>query len=128
MNSDAKLYSSRKATVSTLVYYISVNTDWGRLTHSLIRGVLIQSCSAGAKKFTNYVFCHPQFSGVIQNIEKCCAIRAKFWKFDFWLYKIEHTLGDLIWKASFWSNSPSHLSTPHPKIKSRNLIYDLSQD
>ena len=33
--------------------------------HSLIRGVLIQSCSAGAKKFTN---CHPQFSGVIQII------------------------------------------------------------
>ena len=42
--------------------------------HSLNRGVLIQSCSAGAKKFTNYVFCHPQFSGVIQNIENCCAI------------------------------------------------------
>ena len=58
--------------------------------HSLIRGVLIQSCSAGAKKITNYVFCHPQFSGVIQNIENCCAIRAKFWKFDFWLYKIDY--------------------------------------
>ena len=29
----------------------------------------VQSCSAGAKKFTNYVFCHPQFSGVIQNID-----------------------------------------------------------
>ena len=27
--------------------------------HSLIRGVLIQSCLAGAKNFTNYVFCHP---------------------------------------------------------------------
>ena len=27
--------------------------------HSLIRGVLIQSCSAGAKNFTNDVFCHP---------------------------------------------------------------------
>ena len=48
------------------------------VSHSLIRGVLIQSCSAGAKKFTNYVFCHPQFSGVIQNIENCCAIKAKF--------------------------------------------------
>ena len=59
--------------------------------HSLIRGVLIQSCSAGAKKFTNYVFCHPQFSGVIQNIENCCAIRAKFWKFNFWLYKIDYS-------------------------------------
>ena len=44
------------------------------LMHSMIRGVLIQSCSAGAKHFTNYVFCHPQFSGVIQNIENCSAI------------------------------------------------------
>ena len=33
-----------------------------------------KSCSAEAKNFTNYVFCHPQFSGVIQNIENCCAI------------------------------------------------------
>ena len=31
--------------------------------------VLIQSCSTGAENFTNYVFCHPQFNGVIQNIE-----------------------------------------------------------
>ena len=46
--------------------------------HSLFRGVLIQSWSAGTKKFTNYAFCHPQFSGVIQNIENCCVIRAKF--------------------------------------------------
>ena len=44
------------------------------IDHSLIRGVLIQSCSASAKNFTNYVFCHPQFSGVIQNIENHCAI------------------------------------------------------
>ena len=42
--------------------------------HSLIRGVLIQSCSAGAENFTNYVFCHPQFNDVIQNIENHCAI------------------------------------------------------
>ena len=46
--------------------------------HSLIRGVLIESCSAGAKNFTNYVFCPVQFSGIIQNIENRCAIRAKF--------------------------------------------------
>ena len=59
-------------------------------THSLIRGVLIQSCSSGAKKFTNYVFCYSQFSSVIQNIENCCTIRAKFWKFDFWLYEIDY--------------------------------------
>ena len=42
--------------------------------HSLIRGVVIQSCPAGPTNFTNYVFCHPQFSGVIQNIENRCAI------------------------------------------------------
>ena len=59
-----------------------------QVCHSLIRGILIQSCSAGAKKLTNYVFCHPQFSGVIQNIENRCAIRAKFWKNWFLLYKI----------------------------------------
>ena len=47
---------------------------WRFTSHSLIRGILIQSCSAGAKNFTNYVFCHPQFSGVIQNIENRCAI------------------------------------------------------
>ena len=46
--------------------------------HSLIRGFFIQSCPAGAKNFTNYVFCHPQFNGVIQNIENHCAIRVKF--------------------------------------------------
>ena len=44
------------------------------IIHSLIRGVLIQSCSAGTKNFTNYVFSHPQFSSVIQNIENRCAI------------------------------------------------------
>ena len=45
-----------------------------KLYHSLIRGVLKKSCPAGAKIFTNYVFCHPQFSSVIQNIENRCAI------------------------------------------------------
>ena len=34
----------------------------------------IQSCSARAKNFIIYVFCHPQFSGVTQNIENHCAI------------------------------------------------------
>ena len=38
------------------------------IRHSLIRGVLIQSCSDRAKNFTNYVFCPPQFNCVIQNI------------------------------------------------------------
>ena len=78
-----------------LGYYVPfVFMAWDQLicyiAHSLIRGILIQSCSAGAKLFTNYVFCHPQFSGVIQNIENCCAKRAKFWKIDFWLYKIDY--------------------------------------
>ena len=41
------------------------------ITHiSLIRVVLMQSCAAGAKYFTNYVFCHPQSSGVISKILK----------------------------------------------------------
>ena len=52
-----------------------------------------------------YVFCHPQFSSVIQNIENCCAIRAKFWKFDFWLYKI-----DYFENKSTWTNR-SHNGT-----------------
>ena len=46
----------------------------------------MQSCSARAKNFTNYVFCHPQFSGVIQNIEIHCAIKAKFLENQFLLY------------------------------------------
>ena len=67
----------------------------GDTIHSLIRGVLIQSCSSGAKNFTNYVFCHPQFSGVIQNIENCCAILTLFVYVDnyqnnqFYIVKIE---------------------------------------
>ena len=36
--------------------------------HSLIRVVLMQSCSAGAETTI------PQFSSIIQNIENCCAI------------------------------------------------------
>ena len=34
-----------------------------KIIHSFIRGVLIQSCPSGAKNFTNYEFCYPQFSG-----------------------------------------------------------------
>ena len=53
--------------------------------HSLIRGVLLQSCSAGAKHFTKNVFCHPQFSGgVNQNIENCCAILTLFGYVDYY--------------------------------------------
>ena len=46
--------------------------------HSLIRGVLRQSCSTGAKNFTKCVFYHVQFSGVIQNIAYHRAIKTKF--------------------------------------------------
>ena len=55
------------------------------VSHSLIRGVLIQSCSIGAKNFTNYVFCHPQFSGVIQNIEIVVPLKQNFKKSIFTL-------------------------------------------
>ena len=40
--------------------------SWGTI-HSLIRGVLIQICSAGAKNFTKYVFFHIQFNGLVKN-------------------------------------------------------------
>ena len=56
--------------------FLNIKTEFLEDTHNLIRVVLIQSYSAGAGNF-NYVFCHPQFSGVIQNIENCCAIRTK---------------------------------------------------
>ena len=46
--------------------------------HSLIRGVIIQSCSAGAKNLTNYVFCHVQFNSPGQSSKNHCAIKAKF--------------------------------------------------
>ena len=55
-----------------------------KILHSLIRGVLTQSCSAGAKNFTNYVFCHPQFSGAIQNIENRCAVLTLFVYVDYY--------------------------------------------
>ena len=48
------------------------------LAHSLIRGVLIQSCPARAKNFTNYVFCHVQFNSPGQSSKNHCAIKAKF--------------------------------------------------
>ena len=53
-------------------------------SHSLIRGVLIQSCSAGAKIFTKCVFYHVQFSGVIQNIAYHCANFTLFVNVDYY--------------------------------------------
>ena len=82
-------------------------------SHSLIRGVLIQSWSAGAKNYTNYVFCHPQFSGVIQNIENHCAIVTLFRHVDyyqnnqFYIIKIEFLkfgfIGTIIFGALAWT-------------------------
>ena len=57
--------------------------------HSLFRGVLIQSCSAGAKNFTKYAFFHVQFNGLVKNSQNHCAISVKFLKNDFLLYKID---------------------------------------
>ena len=61
-------YMTRKKFVTCFMFHCKL------ALHSLIRGVLIQSWPTGAKNFINYLFCHPQFSGVIQNIENRCAI------------------------------------------------------
>ena len=57
--------------------------------HSLIRGVLIQSCSTGAKNFTKYVFFHVQFNGLVKHSQNHCTISVKILKNDFLLYKID---------------------------------------
>ena len=36
----------------------------------------------------NFIIQHSLIRVVL--IQNCCAIRAKFWKFDFWLYKIDY--------------------------------------
>ena len=54
------------------------NSKYLAVLLSLIRGVLIQSCSTGAKNFTKCVFYHVQFSGVTQNIAYHRAIKTKF--------------------------------------------------
>ena len=54
-----------------VTFQISVHPKLCRyhLLHSFIRGILTQSCSAGARNFTKCVFYDVQFSsGVIQNI------------------------------------------------------------
>ena len=49
--------------------------------HSLIRGVLIQSLSAGARNFTKYVFFHVQYGGgLVQKSQNYRAICVKFKK------------------------------------------------
>ena len=63
----------------------SLKLVMGRLLdHSLIRGILTQSCSAGAKNFTKCVFNHVQFSGVIQNIAYHRAIFTLFVYVDYY--------------------------------------------
>merc|ERR1711894_561111 len=64
-----------------------MNAKKGKI-HSLIRGAPTQSCSAGAKNFTNYAFCHVQFNSPGQNSKNHCAIKAKFKKFDFYYIKL----------------------------------------
>ena len=65
----------------------------------------LQICSAGAKNFTNYVFCHPQFSSIIQNIENRCAIKAKFKKINFYSIKlITLIIIDIDKQGSKWHN------------------------
>merc|ERR1712051_298101 len=53
-------------------------------SHSLIREILTQSCSAGAKNFTKCVFYHVKFSGVIQNIAYHRAIFTLFFYVDYY--------------------------------------------
>ena len=83
------VFSSHYLVVELSHYHHRASTT----KHSLIRGVLKQSCSTGAKNFTNYVFC-----GVIQNIENHCAISAKFWKNWFLLYKIGYFDNNRHWQ------------------------------
>ena len=64
--------------------------------HSLIRGVYILYCTAIAKNYTNYVFCHPKFSGVIQNIEKGNRTFA-FWLFLKFCFNGTMIFGTLAW-------------------------------
>ena len=79
--------------------------------HSLIRGIFIQSCSAGAKNFTNYVFCHHRFSGVIQNMENRCAILTLFVDYhqnnQFYIVKNEFlkfcSIGTIIFGTLAWT-------------------------
>ena len=71
-----------------VVTLCSKNGKKVQLRHSLIRGVLIQNCPAGAKNFTNYVFCHVQFDSSGQSSKNHCGIKAKFWKIDFYYIKL----------------------------------------
>ena len=74
------------------------------ITHSSIRGVLIQSCPAGAKNFTNFV---------IHNIENRCAILTLFVYVDyyqnnqFYIVKIEFLkfcfIGTMIFGTLAWT-------------------------
>ena len=61
-----KLLNVGLPTILTNLVSIFLNLNM----HSLIRGVLIQSCPAGAKNFTNYVFCHVYNSLVLSKILK----------------------------------------------------------
>ena len=92
---------------NTVDYFGQKSCKFLTMMHSLIRGVLIQSCSTGAKNFTNYVFCHPQFSGIIQNIENRCAILNLFVYVDYYqnnqFYRVKNRIFKilLLWHNNF---------------------------
>ena len=72
---EAKVLSEYKSNLLSHLEFISKKQEE---EHSLIRGVVRQSCSARAKNFTKGVFYHVQFSGIIQNIAYHRAIKTKF--------------------------------------------------
>ena len=76
-----KNYNFRKA-MHCLHQRLKLNVffkkNLGNGVHSMIRGILTQSCSTGAKNFSKCVFYHVQVSGVIQNIADHRAIKTKF--------------------------------------------------
>ena len=74
----------RQSSHDTIIFSWIQLHEWPWPRHSLIRGILTQSCSAGAKNFTKCVFYHVQFSGVIQNIAYHRAIFTLFVYVDYY--------------------------------------------
>ena len=68
------LIIKKNVNFSTSKKYVGIQIFYKFVCTVRSEGFLYKSCFARAKKFTNYVFCHPQSSGVIQNIENRCAI------------------------------------------------------
>ena len=71
-------------------------------------------------------FCHPQFSGVIQNNENRCAIRAKFWKFDFDTIKlIILIIIDIDKQESKWHNDFQYFGLYHWIVDEKYIIDEI---